>query len=265
MAIGGIIAGTTWLVVALTALTVLVVREVAGNASAAIFPKPGQCFDVPDDGTFPLKDCRRPHDAEMILTFKLPKGDWPGDKEIRRRVESGCDQRVQARYGTRSPIEEGVAYGIGPTRLSWNVGDRTVFCAIGSFEEGDELTTPIGPGPSPLRHPDELKAGDCFTRLKDGTHLTRIARCDRPHGAQVTHRFELPPGPYPGDSAILKQAEAGCDIRWRAMFAKKRPPVRVEREPLFPHGGSWVQGDRVILCTLTGPGGRDLNRSVVPG
>jgi hypothetical protein len=201
----------------------------------------------------------------MILTFKLPKGDWPGDKEVTRGSERGCDQRIRARYGTRAPIEDGGAYAIGPTRFAWNLGDRNVFCAIGAFEEGDKLTAPIGPGPSPLRLPDELKTGDCFTRLKNGTEMTKIARCDAPHGSQVTHRFELPPGTYPGDSAILKQSKAGCDTRWRAMFAKKRPPVRLELQHRAPHGGSWALGDRAVLCTVNGAGGRDLTRSVVPG
>jgi hypothetical protein len=263
----GVVTGGGWLV----ATVVFVASVLPSNAPGAqlglsvtdSYPKPGQCFDTSVDGP-QVRDCDRPHDAEMILIFELPEYGWPGQQEVIRLGDDECEQRLLARYRTRQPVENGGAYVLPPDAHAWGLGDRKIGCAIGAFG-GGKLTAPIGPAPSNIRLLDELQPGDCFAKPRRDSATTTIMKCDAPHDAQATHRFDLPDGPYEGVAALKKKGEVGCDLRWNAMFAKNRSPVPIERWYVHPTEETWGDGDRMVLCYAMGVGGRDLNRSVVPG
>jgi hypothetical protein len=109
-----------------------------------------------------------------------------------------------------------------------------------------------------------MRPGDCFDVPKRGALTVHVGECDKPHGAQLTHRFELPAGPYPGDSAAEKRALDGCSTRWNRMFSKNPSPIKIEEWYLPPGRESWQAGDRSVLCYVTDRTGRDLTRSVVP-
>jgi hypothetical protein len=268
LAIGGLVAGVAWLTalvaLAIAALTGAVGEGIGGSAALKLFPQPGQCFDIPKDersAEFPLAACDAPHDAEMILYFKLPKGEWPGQQEIDRLGEAGCEQRLTARFKTRTPVLNGVGYSLHPTRVSWSIGDRAVHCAIADGD-GGKLTRPVGRGPSQNRDSDELRRGDCYNEPKKALNTVTLIPCDKPHKSQLTHRFELPAGAYPGDAEIGDKASDGCNARWDKMFGEKEN--RFEEFYWHPSQESWAEGDRLVLCYVSGAKGGDLTRSVIP-
>jgi hypothetical protein len=135
-----------------------------------------------------------------------------------------------------------------------------VHCAINSAAQGRKLTRPVGPGPFRNRVADELRPGDCFT--DPDAPAVKLVPCDRPHKAQVTHRFQLPPGPW--NAAVKKKAGEGCRARWMKMFAKKRPPVPLRQWNLSPYQDDFATSDRLVLCYAVEANGRDLTRSVIP-
>jgi hypothetical protein len=208
--------------------------------------------------------CDLPHDAEMILSYLLPKGTWPGDQEMSRLSAEGCDQRFRTRFGTRMPVQDGVAFPFGPTRASWRLGDHRIHCAIGAIE-GEKLRKPIGSGRVRTRTMDELRAGDCFDQQKEEPIIVTPIPCGRPHDAQLTHRFDLPKGgAYPGDAAVEKQATKGCDVRWKKAFGKNPPPVQLEPWLQYPFKEDWDLGKRLVVCWVTDGEERKLKRSFFP-
>ncbi|MFI0354735.1 septum formation family protein [Actinomadura sp. 9N407] len=273
LAIGGIVASVVWLMVSVAlAITALSgdfragFREGLESSTNEMYPKPGQCFDLSGEQFTPnppLVACDRPHDAEMVLHFKLPKGAWPGDKELSRLSDEGCEQRFRARFKTRAPLENSASWALPPNKMGWRLGDRTVYCAVVAVE-GESLTRPIGSGPARTRALEELRPGNCFADPKEEAVTVTLAPCDGPHGAQLTHRFELPTGAFPGDVAVEKKAAAGCEARWNKMFGKDPSPVRLEHWYLFPSKETWSEGDRLALCYVTDERDRDLTRSVIP-
>jgi hypothetical protein len=262
----GLVTGGAWLVVTIVAVSRLMPTDAPGNSLGVSmghrFPGPGECFDVYADGEQRKRDCTQPHDAEMVLAFELPEQDWPGKQEIDRMAGAACDKRLLDRYKTRMPIEDGESMYFAPAEDVWAVGDRRVACAIAAEGSG-KLTAPIGPAPSQHRVPDELEVGDCFTEPRRDKATVTLAACNFPHDAQLTHRFELPDGPFE-EKSLKRKAEDGCEAVQNKMFAKRRSPVPIDNWYLHPSAETWGNGDRLVLCYVVGKGRSDLNRSVIP-
>ncbi|GAA2458666.1 hypothetical protein GCM10010191_93340 [Actinomadura vinacea] len=271
LVVGGLAAAGVWLVVAVIAVAAVVgtaAGETADKADYRLNLKPGECFDLtagPDAAEHKTVPCTGPHDGELILTFKLPRTEWLGDEEMRRRGTSGCEGRFQARFKTHTPVENGETYVVYPRDTGWQLGDRLVQCAI-TAAQGQKLAGPIGSQVRQTRALDELKPGDCFDWPKKEEAITvNLIPCDRPHGTQLTHQFDLPSGPFPGDPAAERKADAGCTAHWKKMFAKRPSPVRIDQWYVPPTKEMWDLGDRTIMCMVSGAKGRPLKRSVVPG
>ncbi|MFD0856076.1 septum formation family protein, partial [Actinomadura adrarensis] len=115
-----------------------------------------------------------------------------------------------------------------------------------------------------IRTLDEMRPGDCFDRPPDDSDTAKLIACNTRHNAQLTHRFELPDGAFPGESVVKDRVDSGCDARWAKMFDRDPPPVRIEEWYYYPTQETWRTGDRLVLCYVTGAKERDLNRSVVP-
>ncbi|MFB4314980.1 septum formation family protein [Actinomadura sp. 21ATH] len=269
MAIGGLAAAGVWTLGGTVVAAVsfgTAVGDAAEESSLALFPKAGQCFDFggADGAELAVVPCSVPHQAEMVLRYTMPKGPYPGDQEIQRRGDAGCEQRFQGRFKTKAPVDNGMAHAIVSTRIGWRLGDRGVHCAVVSALQDTPLTQPIGPGPWNHRALDELRPGDCFIHTRDETFTVELAECRDPHNGQLFHRFELPAGAYPGDAAAEKAAERGCTARWKDIRAEGKPPVPIQTWHWNPSKETWAEGDRLVLCYVTDARDRDLTRSVLP-
>ncbi|MEW2354630.1 septum formation family protein [Spirillospora sp. NPDC029432] len=270
MAIGGLAAAAAWtaggtIVAAVSFGTA--VGDAAEESSLALYPKAGQCFDfvgADDAAELKVMPCTEPHQAEMVLRFTMPKGPFPGDQEVQRRGDAECERRFQARFKTKAPLDNSAAHAVVPTRIGWRLGDRGVHCAVVAALETSPLTQPIGSGPWNHRALDELRVGDCFIKARDETFTVELTECGDPHNGQLTHRFELPAGAYPGDHAAEKKAEQGCEARWKEIRAERKPPVPIQPWHWNPTKETWAEGDRLVLCYVTDARDRDLTRSVLP-
>jgi hypothetical protein len=94
----------------------------------------GTCFDDPESfeevSDVPVVDCSEPHDNEVIGSFDLPAGGYPGDAVVASRAEEGCLVRFEPYVGIDFPSS---IYDLGwftPTSESWDVGDREVICFV---------------------------------------------------------------------------------------------------------------------------------------
>ncbi|MGH3389044.1 MAG: septum formation family protein [Actinomadura sp.] len=280
MAVLGLVASATWLVGGIAvgvAIGLSELREEIVNSgqprspsdsSPRLFPRPGECFNVPPGDTtsanVTIVPCAPPHDAQTIVAFPLTGGSWPGDAEVERQAFAGCEQRITATFKTRTPLPDAQPYVLVPSRLGWLAGDHSVTCALAAAD-GAELTGPIVIRDPGTREWSELAAGDCFND-QDGSGeatIVELASCTATHSGQVTHTFMLPDGGWLGESAMEGKADRGCTARQDAHFDEHPSSVPLEGWHVYPSEETWAQGDREVVCYITGEDKRPLKRSIM--
>ena len=106
----------------------------AGCAAGVLTLETGTCFDDPESfeevTDVPVVDCSEPHDNEVIGSFDLPDGEYPGDSAVTSLAEGGCLERFEPYIGIDFPTS---VYDLGwftPSTDSWDVGDREVICFV---------------------------------------------------------------------------------------------------------------------------------------
>ena len=96
-----------------------------------------------------------------------------------------------------------------------------------------------------------LKPGDCLNGISTGSGAIEdlpVISCALPHEGEVYAVFELPAGPWPGDTQVQQQAEKRCESELDQYAAK--PPATVEVLYLHPLRQSWSR-DRGVTCVAT--------------
>jgi hypothetical protein len=103
----------------------------------------------------------------------------------------------------------------------------------------------------------ELEVGDCFDGASEGETVVSVTpvECDKPHDKEVFAVFDYPSSPsdYPGDDAILAEAEEGCIPAFGSYVGKDFEASTLEVLYLTPTTDTWRQGDKEITCTLLAP------------
>lgn len=104
-----------------------------GNSSSAEL-KAGMCLVNPLRRVVSTKDlrvvdCAEPHDAEVVGTFTMPEGDYPGESRLVEKAIERCPAKIRA-YAPNievTPLNSGF---LGPTAEEWALGDRVVACTV---------------------------------------------------------------------------------------------------------------------------------------
>jgi hypothetical protein len=87
--------------------------------------RPGDCIEpMPVDFMVTVVPCTVPHAAEFATIYVVPEGPWPGNAELRRLSENGCEPRM--RYVPARKAEVGVV-GVVPAEEDWP-RYRTTYC-----------------------------------------------------------------------------------------------------------------------------------------
>jgi hypothetical protein len=77
----------------------------------------------------PLVDCSQKHGGEVVGTFKMPKGKYPGESSILRKVNEKCPEQILA--WAPNLAGKNVVFGfVGPTAAQWKLGNRVVACIV---------------------------------------------------------------------------------------------------------------------------------------
>lgn len=131
----------------------------------------------------------------------------------------------------------------GPVTLSDNPGDTDSPREIGSVD---------------------FSVGNCLESVDgDGTSFTHLP-CADPHAAEVIYTYEPSGGAYPGEDAIVEEANDTCLDE-----VSLTVPVGVDTSNLtydfwYPDATAWDSGDRSVACVLVGDG-VDLTGSAIAG
>jgi Septum formation len=96
---------------------------------------------------------------------------------------------------------------------------------------------------------DQLRPGDCVNGVKEGARVISLTAvpCAEPHEGEVFAKFELPAGPFPGDSAVAQQSNDGCFDRLAPYAARAVDDQDLQVFYYAPERRSWSQG-RGVLC-----------------
>jgi hypothetical protein len=132
MAISGIVLGVVG-----TALTVLVVVLIIHATSYGSIGRlqAGACFDNTQPGRVSaqvhfLSSCAQPHNGQVVGTFVLSGGAWPGSQAVRGQASAGCAAMLSGVLRERglSPGVSGLIYT--PDQQAWSSGSRTASCVL---------------------------------------------------------------------------------------------------------------------------------------
>ena len=138
LAVAGLVLSGLWTlliaVVVIVALATDAERDPSGRVREAgtesVFDlRVGDCVNDLEETTevsVEVVPCSQPHDAEVISSFELPGGEYPGEDSIFRVADRRCSRELAAVAGAQG----GQPFYFYPTEQSWGTGDRQVNCVV---------------------------------------------------------------------------------------------------------------------------------------
>ncbi len=111
----------------------------------------------------------------------------------------------------------------------------------------------------------DLGVGMCLESLDyDADQQLTVVPCADPHGAEVIAETTLDAGAYPGEDAVLAEAESYCADA-SADVVGDQPIERAELRLFYPTESTWDAGDRLVSCLARAEAGTTLTGSIVAG
>ncbi|GLU47946.1 septum formation family protein [Nocardiopsis ansamitocini] len=104
----------------------------------------------------------------------------------------------------------------------------------------------------------ELSVGDCIPEETGEGEVSSVetVECSEPHSSEVYASFMVPDGDYPGEDAILEQADTDCREEFETFVGTNYDESELDLTYLYPVEQSWDQlDDREILCFVVDPAG----------
>jgi hypothetical protein len=99
---------------------------------------------------------------------------------------------------------------------------------------------------------DSLKVGECINESPDQAPITvPLVPCSQPHDSEVFAVFSLTGRKYPGDAAVVRFAQGGCDKRFDAYVGTAADSDNWDIGYYTPTADTWSVGDRRVFCTAS--------------
>lgn len=111
----------------------------------------------------------------------------------------------------------------------------------------------------------DLKQGDCFDLPNPGDEVYDVDGMpyDQPHDAEVFGTFDIESDNFPGQQAVIQQAQRGCTSRFGDFVGMPSQKSRFDVQFLYPTERSWAaQDDREVVCAVTDPKGKLTSETV---
>ena len=107
----------------------------------------------------------------------------------------------------------------------------------------------LGPGETIVF---ELGAGDCLNDASESGDVSTVpvVDCDKPHDSEVYAVITMDSTDYPGDDAVVAQANDNCRAEFESFIGVPAAHSRYMFNALYPTEDSWNGGDREILCRV---------------
>jgi hypothetical protein len=97
-----------------------------------------------------------------------------------------------------------------------------------------------------------IAIGDCLNdAAADGTvSEVPTVPCTEPHDSEVFASVILEDGDFPGEEAIIAEADSGCLAQFAAFMGIEYEASTADIQYYFPTDVTWLSGDREILCLV---------------
>jgi hypothetical protein len=111
--------------------------------------------------------------------------------------------------------------------------------------------------PNDLTDAFALQLGDCLNdeALRGEVQTVPTVACTEPHDGEIYASHQLEASPYPGNEAIIAQAEALCETSFDVFVGLPYLDSPLDYSFYHPTQQSWVTGDREVLCVIYDPSG----------
>ena len=102
-----------------------------------------------------------------------------------------------------------------------------------------------------------LEVGDCLTdyRATEGVVSVPTVPCSEPHSEEIYAVVTLPEGDFPGDEAIVTQAEDVCVGEFEGFVGLPYAESVLEFNYAWPLEEGWDAGERGVVCSVSDPDG----------
>jgi Septum formation len=105
----------------------------------------------------------------------------------------------------------------------------------------------------------DLSVGDCFDLPNPNGQITEVGGvpCSDPHDAEVYDTFDIEAAEFPGQNAVVREAQRGCKQSFADFVGLTYQKSELELQSLYPTEQSWdIQDDREVVCAVTEPKGQ---------
>ena len=129
------------------------------------------------------------------------------------------------------------------------------FALAGCTAAAGEAHTPSGtPTPSATHESAlDIHVGDCLDDARTGTTTATapIVPCSAPHDSEAYAEFTMSGSAFPGDDAVLAQAQTDCaGTAFADFIGIASADSQLQISYYYPTSDSWAAGDRAITCTV---------------
>jgi Septum formation len=109
-----------------------------------------------------------------------------------------------------------------------------------------------------------LRPGECINSAGNGLDVTRLS-CTTSHDAEVFATFSLPPGIWPGASAVQLEAGNGCASRLSGYLNPQLATADLTQAYVYPNQVAWQAGERTVVCEVSAASGQLTGSVRAPG
>jgi hypothetical protein len=98
----------------------------------------------------------------------------------------------------------------------------------------------------------QVRPGDCLIGGNEDvvSDMDKID-CAKPHLYEVYFTFQLPAGPFPGDTVVEEQADSRCQSEFEGFVGKTFEESSLTFTRLTPNAEGWrMHKDREIVCMI---------------
>lgn len=103
-----------------------------------------------------------------------------------------------------------------------------------------------------------IRVGDCMNEASAETvSEVPVVPCDAPHDEEVFYDFTLEGDEFPGEEAVLAQADEGCLAQFEAFVGIPYESSTLAFYAYSPTAEGWEAiGDRTVSCMIYDPAGQ---------
>lgn len=227
----------------------------------------GDCFSVPGGlagGEIERVDgvpCAQEHDFRVVGVVDVTGDDHPGQSALDAIALGTCPAAFESSVGAPFHDSEVAMIWLTPTGDSWRAGGRQIQCIMSNLTTvtRDDSGAIVAVGQSTVFG---LRQGDCYDdpTSADGLTITAVP-CSNPHDNEIFHRFTLPAGPFPGESAQA-DIDTVCLEAFEEFTGAPHGDTPLEFFTDWPTEQLWDMGDRDVHCVLFAANGSKLTGSM---